>query len=50
MNPQDIIGPRIGLSICFGISGIIFFMLLLDNHYKCIKKEILKSAFGKSTK
>jgi hypothetical protein len=41
---------RIILSILFGLSGLIFIMLLLDSHYKTIKREsmagMIKGAFG----
>lgn len=41
-----IIGPRIGLSVCYFISGILFFVLLLDSHYKMIKTDIINNALG----
>lgn len=31
---------RIVMSILFGISGILFFMLLLDSHYKTLKVSV----------
>jgi hypothetical protein len=41
---------RIILSILFGMSGLIFLVLMLDSHYKSIKREtmtgVLKGAFG----
>lgn len=50
ITQQEIFGPRVGLSICFAISGILFFILLLDSHYKSISKEVIQNAFGKSKK
>ena len=47
-NTPETIGPRVGLSICFALSGLLFFMLLLDSHYKAIKQEIYTAAFGKA--
>lgn len=40
-----LINSRIGLSICFAVSGFIFFLLLLDSHYKSLYKEY-RSSFG----
>jgi hypothetical protein len=39
----SIIGPRVGISLCFAISGLIFFILLLDSHYKCIKTTMINT-------
>ena len=50
ITQQQTFGPRVGLSICFAISGILFFVLLLDSHYKTISKEVINNAFGKSKK
>ena len=41
-----IIGPRIGLSLCYFISGVLFFSLLLDSHYKMVKSDVINNAFG----
>ena len=35
---------RISLSFCFFISGVLFFLLLIDSHYKSITNEILQTA------
>lgn len=50
ITQQETFGPRIGLSICFAISGILFFVLLLDSHYKTVSKEVIQNAFGKAKK
>lgn len=59
---MDIKDNRIVLSILFGLSGAIFFLLFLDSHYQTLKKaknDILKQAelgkalqsnFGKTLK
>ena len=45
---------RITLSILFGISGIIFFILFMDSHYKNMKNAAnsvtIDAAFGKKCK
>jgi succinate dehydrogenase/fumarate reductase cytochrome b subunit len=45
---------RILLSILFGISGIIFFVLFLDSHYKTLINtkhiDIQNAQFGKAIK
>lgn len=49
MWEEELLTPRIGLSICFGISGFIFFLLLLDSHYRCINGKVIEKIqnFGK---
>lgn len=62
-NTTKITDNRIILSILFGISGIIFFVLFLDSHYKNMKaasssilddaslgKELKKFNFGRLLK
>lgn len=46
-NTPETLGPRVGLSICFALSGFIFFILILDSHYKSIATEVINNAFGK---
>lgn len=49
---NDITTNKIILSIFFAISGFLFFILLLDSHYKCIKDDWKQkiAEFGKSNK
>ena len=34
------INNKLALSILFGISGIVFFLLFLDSHYKHIQNQL----------
>lgn len=49
-NREWLNNNRIRLAVLFGISGLLFFLLLLDSHYKNIREQtvssLVSSAFG----
>ncbi len=53
-NLIGITDSRITLSILFGVSGIIFFILFMDSHYKNMKNAVdnvkIDAAFGAKCK